>query len=163
MYYCVCIYIIFFTRDMCIIYSILCDDLGRIRNQVHPGPDQLHMARKAWASCHACILQLSTPPTPRISELIDSVDDDLTCWGAIDLLKMTLHFSYMRMVSFFFQKQLLFDFFTCIILEGGNFDTPSQIVWNHLNPCIFGQAFAGPRAATGISTYRGNVGLVWDR
>ena len=38
----------FFTIDMCIyIYSILCDDLGRIRNQVHPGPDQLHMARKA--------------------------------------------------------------------------------------------------------------------
>ena len=31
-------------------------------------------------------------------------------------------------VFLLFQKQLLFDFFTCIILEGGNFDTPSQIV-----------------------------------
>jgi hypothetical protein len=70
---------IYYTIDMYIyIHSILCDDLGRNRNQVHPGPDQLHMARKAWASCHACILQLSTPPTPRISELIDSADDDLT-------------------------------------------------------------------------------------
>ena len=162
---CVCIYI-YYTIDMYIYiytayYVMILVGIETRSIQVQTSctwPGKLE-PRATLASCNSVRRQRRGSANWLIRLMMIS----LNCWGAIDLLKMTLHLSYMSMFSFFFQNQLLLDFFTCIILEGGNFDTSSQIVWNHLNPCIFGQAFAGPRAATGISTYRGNVGLVWDR